>query len=70
MANQYADSPKSQSFSEASCVLSVSRKFSGLMSLQPNPMRVRQCFSPVYNEAALTCTPAWQRTLDVLTLHL
>ena len=33
-AYQYADRPKSHSFSMASCVLSVSRKFSGLMSLQ------------------------------------
>ena len=32
--HQYADSPKSQSFNIASALLSVSRKFSGLMSLQ------------------------------------
>ena len=32
--HQYAERPKSQSFSMASCVLSVRRKFSGLISLQ------------------------------------
>ena len=34
VTHQYAERPKSQSFSMASCVLSVRRKFSGLMSLQ------------------------------------